>query len=176
MTVPHAPAAVRTHAHYVTTREGGSGAVRELADIILLRRGAATTANRATRNGNRRSSWRGKSADALAREFIRLMYRTREILDRLVAWAPVLLLGALAALTYWLDAQVQPPAALAGFAGHAVRLEVDWPVLAVSVAAAVPGAWLGARLTGRMSERTLKRGIGAALVGVGLAIGVEAAF
>ena len=38
------------------------------------------------------------------------MYRTREILDRLVAWAPVLLLGALAALTYWLDAQVQPPA------------------------------------------------------------------
>jgi uncharacterized membrane protein YfcA len=51
-----------------------------------------------------------------------------------------------------------------------VRLEVDWPVLAVSVAAAVPGAWLGARLTGRMSEATLKRAIGAALVAVGLAI------
>jgi uncharacterized membrane protein YfcA len=64
---------------------------------------------------------------------------------------------------------------LAGFAGHAVRLEVDWPVLAVSVAAAVPGAWLGARLTGRMYERTLKRAIGAALVAVGLAIAVEAA-
>ena len=64
---------------------------------------------------------------------------------------------------------------LAGFAGHAVRLEVDWPVLAVSVAAAVPGAWLGARLTGRMSEPTLKRAIGAALVAVGLAIAVEAA-
>jgi uncharacterized protein len=64
---------------------------------------------------------------------------------------------------------------LAGFAGHAVRLEVDWPVLAVSVAAAVPGAWLGARLTGRMSERTLKRAIGAVLVAVGLAIAVEAA-
>lgn len=30
-------------------------------------------------------------------------------LDRLVAWSPVLLLGALAALTYWLDAQVRPP-------------------------------------------------------------------
>ncbi len=27
--------------------------------------------------------------------------------DRLVAWSPVLLLGSLAALTYWLDAQVQ---------------------------------------------------------------------
>ncbi len=35
VTVPHAPAAVRAHAHYVTRREGGTGAVRELADIIL---------------------------------------------------------------------------------------------------------------------------------------------
>jgi len=32
----------------------------------------------------------------------------RALLDRLVAWSPVLLLGGLAALTYWLDAQVQP--------------------------------------------------------------------
>jgi lipopolysaccharide export system protein LptC len=29
--------------------------------------------------------------------------------DRLIAWSPVLLLGALAALTYWLNAQVRPP-------------------------------------------------------------------
>jgi 3-deoxy-D-manno-octulosonate 8-phosphate phosphatase (KDO 8-P phosphatase) len=35
VTVPHAPEAVRAHAHYVTTREGGSGAVRELADLLL---------------------------------------------------------------------------------------------------------------------------------------------
>ena len=35
---------------------------------------------------------------------------TRAVVDRLVSWSPVLLLGALAALTYWLDAQVQPPA------------------------------------------------------------------
>jgi lipopolysaccharide export system protein LptC len=39
------------------------------------------------------------------------MDRTRAWFDRLVAWSPVLLLGALAALTYWLDAQVRPPAA-----------------------------------------------------------------
>ena len=39
------------------------------------------------------------------------MDRTRALLDRCVAWSPVLLLGALAALTYWLDAQVQPPPA-----------------------------------------------------------------
>jgi uncharacterized membrane protein YfcA len=64
---------------------------------------------------------------------------------------------------------------MAGFAGHGVPSEVDWPVLAVSVAAAVPGAWLGARLTGRMSERVLKRAIGAVLVAVGIAIAVEAA-
>jgi lipopolysaccharide export system protein LptC len=37
------------------------------------------------------------------------MDRTRALIDRFVAWSPVLLLGALAALTYWLDAQVQPP-------------------------------------------------------------------
>ena len=35
VTVPHAPAAVRAHAHYVTLREGGAGAVRELADLLL---------------------------------------------------------------------------------------------------------------------------------------------
>ena len=38
------------------------------------------------------------------------MDRSRIFLDRLVAWSPVLLLGGLAALTYWLDAQVQPAA------------------------------------------------------------------
>jgi lipopolysaccharide export system protein LptC len=37
--------------------------------------------------------------------------RTRSLLNRLTAWSPVLLLGGLAALTYWLDAQVQPPVA-----------------------------------------------------------------
>lgn len=34
---------------------------------------------------------------------------TRRLVDRLVTWSPVLLLGGLAALTYWLDAQIQPP-------------------------------------------------------------------
>jgi lipopolysaccharide export system protein LptC len=37
--------------------------------------------------------------------------RERVLLDRLIGWSPALLLGSLAALTYWLDAQVQPPAA-----------------------------------------------------------------
>jgi lipopolysaccharide export system protein LptC len=38
------------------------------------------------------------------------MDRSRRLLDRLTAWSPVLLLAGLAALTYWLDAQVQEPA------------------------------------------------------------------
>jgi len=47
------------------------------------------------------------------------MDRTRELFDRLVAWSPALLLGALAALTYWLDAQVQPvPARRDGSSRH----------------------------------------------------------
>ncbi len=36
---------------------------------------------------------------------------TRRRLDRLTAWSPVLLLAALAALTYWLDAQIRAPEA-----------------------------------------------------------------
>jgi uncharacterized membrane protein YfcA len=64
---------------------------------------------------------------------------------------------------------------VSGFAGHLVRLEVEWIVLAVSVAAAVPGAWLGARLTGRLSERALLRAIGAALLAVSAAIAAAAA-
>jgi 3-deoxy-D-manno-octulosonate 8-phosphate phosphatase (KDO 8-P phosphatase) len=38
-TVPHAPAAVRELAHYVTMRDGGQGAVRELAELILAAQG-----------------------------------------------------------------------------------------------------------------------------------------
>ena len=36
------------------------------------------------------------------------MTRGRAWLDRLIAWSPVFLLGAFTALTYWLNAQVQP--------------------------------------------------------------------
>jgi uncharacterized membrane protein YfcA len=63
---------------------------------------------------------------------------------------------------------------IAGFLGHLARLEVEWLLLAVSVAAALPGAWLGARLTGRLSERTLRRAIGVALLVVALAIAASA--
>jgi 3-deoxy-D-manno-octulosonate 8-phosphate phosphatase (KDO 8-P phosphatase) len=38
-TVPHAPPSVRALAHYVTSRDGGFGAVRELAELILTAQG-----------------------------------------------------------------------------------------------------------------------------------------
>ena len=38
VSVPHAPAAVRAQAHFVTQREGGMGAVRELCEMILAAR------------------------------------------------------------------------------------------------------------------------------------------
>jgi uncharacterized protein len=55
---------------------------------------------------------------------------------------------------------------IAGVVGHAPE-GVDWDVLAICSAASVPGALLGARLTGRLSERALLRAIGAILVAAG---------
>lgn len=62
---------------------------------------------------------------------------------------------------------------LSGFAGHALRSEVDWALLGVCVAATIPAAWGGARLAGRLSEQALKRAIGAVLVAVAAAIAAE---
>ena len=33
--VPEAPQVVRTHAHYVTRRQGGYGAVREVCELLM---------------------------------------------------------------------------------------------------------------------------------------------
>ncbi len=40
VSVPHAPLAVRERAHYVTRRDGGAGAVREVCELILIAQGA----------------------------------------------------------------------------------------------------------------------------------------
>jgi uncharacterized membrane protein YfcA len=62
---------------------------------------------------------------------------------------------------------------VAGVAGH-LPGGVDWTVLGVGAAASVPGALLGARLTGRLSERELLRAIGAVLVVAGAATALQA--
>lgn len=63
---------------------------------------------------------------------------------------------------------------LAGFAAHAATLDIDWGLLAVGLAGALPGAWMGARLTGHVSERALRLGLAATLAAVGVAFAVEA--
>ena len=65
---------------------------------------------------------------------------------------------------------------LAGFAAHALRLEVEWDLLAAGLAGALPGAWLGARVTGRLSELQLRRAIGVALIVIAAIFAVESAF
>jgi hypothetical protein len=62
-----------------------------------------------------------------------------------------------------------------GFLGHAVRGEVEWSILIAGLLGAVPGGWLGAGATGRISEVSLRRALGVALVLVGVVFAVEAA-
>lgn len=64
---------------------------------------------------------------------------------------------------------------VAGFATHAAKLDVDWPVLAAGLAGGIPGAWLGAQTTGIATERALRLSTGAVLVVVGAAFAVQAA-
>jgi uncharacterized membrane protein YfcA len=62
---------------------------------------------------------------------------------------------------------------LFGFAAHALRLEVEWGLLAAGLVGALPGGWLGARSTGRLSETALRRAIGSALIVISAAFALE---
>jgi uncharacterized protein len=84
---------------------------------------------------------------------------------RWVGEVPHRVVGTNMAVGFWVG--------VAGVAGH-LPGGVDWPVLGAGAAASVPGALLGARLTGRMSERQLLRAIGAVLVVAGAATAVQA--
>jgi uncharacterized protein len=61
----------------------------------------------------------------------------------------------------------------AGVVGHAPS-GVDWDLLGIGAAASVPGALLGARLTGRLSEADLLRAVGVVLVVAACATGAQA--
>lgn len=63
----------------------------------------------------------------------------------------------------------------AGFVAHAASFDVEYDLLAAGLAGAIPGAWMGARLTGLVAEETLRRAIGAAVFAIGIAFAVEAA-
>jgi uncharacterized membrane protein YfcA len=60
-----------------------------------------------------------------------------------------------------------------GLAGHLAG-GVDWALLGAGCLGAVPGAWLGARLTGRLDDRGLLRAISLVLLLAGAALGLEA--
>jgi uncharacterized protein len=62
---------------------------------------------------------------------------------------------------------------IAGVIGHAPG-GIDWTLLAIGAAASVPGALIGARLTGRLPEEHLKQAIAAILVVAGVAMLVQA--
>jgi uncharacterized protein len=53
---------------------------------------------------------------------------------------------------------------IAGVIGHLPSDPPDWDLLAVGAAASIPGALLGSRLTGRLSDRDLLRAIGVVLL------------
>jgi uncharacterized membrane protein YfcA len=61
---------------------------------------------------------------------------------------------------------------VAGVFGH-VAGGVDWTLLLVGAAASVPGALLGARLTGRLNEPQLLRAVGVVLLVAGAALLVQ---
>jgi uncharacterized protein len=61
---------------------------------------------------------------------------------------------------------------VAGIFGH-LPGGVDWWLLAVGAATSVPGAILGARLTGRLDERQLLRAVGLVLLVAGAAMVVQ---
>ncbi len=61
-----------------------------------------------------------------------------------------------------------------GFATYAAGVGVDWSVLAVGLAGAIPGGWLGARATGKLPENVLRLALGVVLVLVGVAFAVQA--
>jgi uncharacterized membrane protein YfcA len=62
---------------------------------------------------------------------------------------------------------------VAGVIGHAPS-GVDWLLLAVGAGASIPGALLGARLTGRLSEQRLLQAVGCILVVAGSVTLIEA--
>jgi uncharacterized protein len=63
---------------------------------------------------------------------------------------------------------------IAGTLGHLPSAPPDLEVLALGAAASIPGALLGSRLTGRLSDRQLVRAIAFILLAVGAAMAVQA--
>jgi hypothetical protein len=73
------------------------------------------------------------------------------------------------------NAAVGAVVGLGGLLGH-LPSGIDWAILAVGAAAAMPAAYLGARYTGRLDEHQLLRAMAAVLVVSSLAMAAQAIF
>src|SRR5262245_30437404 len=93
----------------VRIRRDGTARAGFGARARALRHRARSGFRRGARAGRADPRRAGAHASRRAAASSLTMARTRTILDRFTAWSPVFLLGGLAALTYWLDSQVQPP-------------------------------------------------------------------
>lgn len=85
---------------------------------------------------------------------------------RLVGEPPHSAAGVNVAVGFWVG--------IAGAAGHLPSEPPDWGVAGVGIAASVPGALLGARLTGRLTEGQLIRAIAVVVLVAGVSTGVQA--
>jgi uncharacterized membrane protein YfcA len=79
---------------------------------------------------------------------------------RLVATEPARIVGTNLVVGFLVGA--------AGITAHAPS-GVDWTLFGIGAAASVPGAVLGARLTGRLNEQQLLRAVGCVLLVAGAA-------
>jgi len=64
---------------------------------------------------------------------------------------------------------------IGGLVGH-LPSGIDWDILLIGAAAAIPGAAFGSRLTGRLPEQTLVRAMAAILLVTGLTMAGQAIF
>jgi uncharacterized protein len=91
-------------------------------------------------------------------------------LPAMVKWAGVGPYGAVGT-----NAAVGVVVGIGGLLGH-LPSGVDWEILGVGVAAAMPAAYLGARFTGRLDERHLIQAMAVVLVISAAAMGAQAIF
>jgi uncharacterized membrane protein YfcA len=89
-------------------------------------------------------------------------------LPAMVKWAGVGPYGAVGT-----SAAVGAVVGVGGVLGH-IPSGIDWDLLAVGAAAAMPGAYLGSHLTGRLNEHALLRACAAVMVVSGVSMLVQA--
>jgi len=89
-------------------------------------------------------------------------------LPAIIRWLgepPARAVGTNMAVGFWVG--------IAGVIGHAPA-GVDWGLLGIGAGASIPGALLGARLTGKLSEQRLLQAVGCILVVAGVVTMIEA--